>query len=242
MKVLILGGTGELGPHVAEAIGPHHQVLVTDINPPTAKASYKFVRVDITSLEQVMQAAKDMDAIINLSAVRQHRQIAFDVNVRGCYHMMLAAVQHGIRRVINTGPTQAVTGPSYTEFDSEISPDAPSRSGTLLYWETKSLGQEICRVFSENYDIYVQEYLFNNMRDPAKPRPGDTFPFVVAWADAGEVFRSGLEVDLSTLPSRCEVFHILADIPHGRFLSCKTKLLLGFKPKENLSHIWHRAV
>jgi hypothetical protein len=34
-----------------------------------------------------MQAAKDMDAIINLSAVRQHRQIAFDVNVRGCYHI-----------------------------------------------------------------------------------------------------------------------------------------------------------
>ena len=36
-------------------------------------------------MEQVRRAAEGKDAIINLSVLREHRQIAFDVNARGCF-------------------------------------------------------------------------------------------------------------------------------------------------------------
>jgi hypothetical protein len=65
-------------------------------------------------------------------------------------------------------------------------------------------------------------------------------PFVVSWADAAEVFRLGLEIDLAQLPSRCEVFFVLADSPQKRFLNDKAKQLLGFAPQNDVSILWRK--
>ncbi|MDE0505155.1 MAG: NAD-dependent epimerase/dehydratase family protein, partial [Candidatus Poribacteria bacterium] len=101
MNVLILGGTGNLGPFVVNALEPYHTLRVTDVNPPEDTA-HEFRYVDMASMTQVVEAAEGMDAIVNCSVLREHRKIAFDVNTLGSYHMMSAAVTHGIKRVINT--------------------------------------------------------------------------------------------------------------------------------------------
>ncbi|MBM3802821.1 MAG: NAD-dependent epimerase/dehydratase family protein [Acidimicrobiia bacterium] len=242
MKVLILGGAGYLGPHVIKVLGPHHHLLVTDIKAPSGSLSHEFRRVDVSSLEQVVDAAKGMDAIINLSVLRHDRQIAFDVNARGCYNLMRAAMKHGIKRVINTGPHFTITGPPYEGFDFGLVPDVPSQSGTNLYALTKSLGHEICRVFTEHAEIYVQNYLFYNFRDTKELKAGSGgVPFIISWDDAGEIFRLGLEVELSKLPSRCEVFFVLGENPQGKFTNRKAKEILGFRPKDDLSVLWKRV-
>jgi nucleoside-diphosphate-sugar epimerase len=242
MKVLLLGGTGHLGPHVIKAIEPYHQLLVTDINPPKEKLASPFRKVDITSLDQVLAVAEGMDAIINLAVLRRDPRLAFEVNARGCYHTMLAAVEHGIPRVINTGPHFTVAGPTYEAYDYEISPDAPPHSGTNLYALTDSLGLEILRVFSENYDIYTQTCLFYSLQDPEKLEPGGGgVGFLISWADAGEAVRLALEVELAKLPSRCEVFFVLVDMPLDKFSNEKAKRLLGFRPKDSLSISWQKA-
>jgi hypothetical protein len=64
---------------------------------------------------------------------------------------------------------------------------------------------------------------------------------VVSGADAAEAFRLGLEIDLAKLPSRCEVFFIFTDMPHGKFLNEKAKRVLGFAPKEDISLLWRKA-
>ena len=164
MKVLILGANGYLGPHVVKALEGEHELRITDIKPPPAPTRHEFRRVDITNFDQVTKAAEGQDAILNLAVLRGHRKIAFDVNTIGCYNVMLAAVKHRIRRVINTGPHFTVAGPSYEAFDFALHPDAPPQSGLNLYAHSKSLGQEVCRVFTEQHDIWVQDYLFYNFR------------------------------------------------------------------------------
>src|SRR5262245_14898536 len=212
MKVLILGGAGMLGPHVIPALAPYYDLRVTDIVPLALDFKGEFQTVDVASYEQVLAAAEGMDAIINLSVLRNDRKLAFDVNSLGCYNMMRAAVAHGIKRIINTGPHFILAGATYERFDYEISPDIPPQPGTNLYALTKSLGLEICRVFTENHDINVQTYLFYNFRDPAESTSGDLIaPFASSWANAAEVFRLGLEIDLNQLPSPCEVFYIFTD-------------------------------
>ena len=150
MKVLVLGANGQLGPHVVRALEGEHELRLTDVNDlpgsPLDGTSHEYVKVDVSNLEQVVSAAEGMDAVVNLSVLRPHRQVAFDVNARGCYNTMSAAVQHGIRRVINTGPHFTIAGPSYEGFDYDLGPDIPPQPGTNLYGLTKSLGQEICRV------------------------------------------------------------------------------------------------
>ncbi len=246
MNVLLIGANGYLGPHVVEALAPRHDLRITDIRPAPAEikrkfAGHEFMDVDVTSPERVMRAAEGTDAIVNLSVIRRDPVLAFHVNALGCYHVMRAAVEHGIRRVINTGPHFTVAGPSYERLDHAIPPDVPPHPGTGLYPLTKSLGQEVCRAFTLSHEVFVQEYLFYSFREASELEPGaGGVPFVVTWADAAEVFRLGLEVDLARLPSRCEVFFILADVPQGKFLNDKAKRILGFAPQDDVSVLWRR--
>jgi nucleoside-diphosphate-sugar epimerase len=244
MNVLILGAAGMLGPYVVPALAPHYDLRVTDIKPLPFAFDGDFRLVDIAVADQVMAAAEGMDAIINLSVLRQDRQLAFDVSTLGCYNMLEAAVAHGIRRIINTGPHFTVAGATYEQFDFDLNPDMPPQPGTNLYALTKSLGQEICRVYSANHDLYVQTYLFYIFRDPNDPenmkRWDDERPWVLTWANTGEVFRLGLELPLEQLPSRCEIFNILDDLPHGQFSNEKAKRILGFQPWNQLAALWKK--
>jgi nucleoside-diphosphate-sugar epimerase len=246
MNVVIYGANGMLGPHVVKALEGTHNLRLNDVNDlpgsPLDGTTHDYTKVDVSDLDAVVSAAEGMDAIINLSVLRHDRKIAFDVNARGCYNVMTAAVQQGIRRVINTGPHFTIAGPTYERFDYELGPDIPSQSGTNLYAHTKSLGQEISRVFTENYDIYALTLLFYNFRFPDDhSSDGQDFtPFSVTWGDAGEAFAPALTVDLETLPSRCEIFNVFADLPHGKFSNEKIKRVLGWKPTNNLEQFWKK--
>ena len=253
MKVLVLGVNGMLGPHALQVLFGRYDLRLTDLTDPHGvfhhttgfvadeeQKKHQFMKVDVSDPDQVMEAAAGMDAIVNLSVLRDDRQISFDVNVRGSYNIMAAAVRHGIQRVISSGAHFTVQGHHYERFDFNINPDVPSQPGLGMYPFTKALGLELSRVFTENHDVYLMWFLFYNFFDP------DDFmevyaPFSVTWADAAEAIRCALDVDLDTLPSRCEAFNIFTDMPHQKFSNEKTKRLLNWKPQHSLEHFWRKA-
>ena len=247
MKVLILGANGMLGPHVVKALEGRHELRLTDINE-LEGSPHEYFKVDASDIDQVVSAAEGMDAIINLSVLRTDRQLAFDVSARGCYNMMVAAVEHNIDRVINSGPFYAATGPTFERFDHMIGPDVPHQPGTFLYALTKSLGQEICRVFTEFHDIYVMDLLFYMFINPETDNAEygspianighDLVPFAVSWRDAGECFRCALEVDFERLPSKSEVFFVFPDLPHKKFTGEKARRIFGWEPQDDLAKYW----
>ena len=249
MKVLILGANGMLGPHVIKALEDRHELRLSDIN--ELDTPHEYLQVDAADIDQVTAAAEGMDAIINLSVMRLDRRLAFDVSARGCYNMMAAAVQHGIRRIINTGPFYAVAGPTYERFDHLIGPDVPPQPGTFLYSFTKCLGQEICRVFTTQYDVYVMDLLFYMFIDPdahdtesESPIANlgrDLVPYTVSWRDAADSFRCALNVDLDLLPSRSEIFFVFPDLPHQKFCNQKARSLLGWEPRDQLEQYWKKS-
>ncbi len=264
MNILILGANGRMGRHVVQALGDEHVLRLTDVidldetpqeyfenyglqltNPTDLNGTpHEYHRLDSSDLDQVMSAAEGMDAIINLSVMRGDRQRAFDVSARGCYNAMAAAVEHGIRRVINTGPYFAVAGrDTYELFDYRLGPDIPPQPGTGVYALTKSLGLEICRVFSENHDVYVITLLFYILcdADERNVEPHYRTPFIVAWSDAAAAFKSAIAIDYDQLPSRSEVFNIFADIPHQRFSNEKAKRILGWRPQHRLEQFWKES-
>lgn len=239
MKVLLLGGNGYMGPHVVRSIEGEHILRITDTMP--IESPHETQLVDVTDIEQVRRAAEGMDAIINLSVLRHDRQLAFDVNTRGSYNTMQVAVEHGIERVINTGPHFTLAGQTYEDFDFGITPDIPSHPGTNLYAITKSLGQEVCRIFTDNYPLHVLTLLFLTFLDHDDQRQGtDLNPFTVSWRDCGESFRCALMADLETMPSPCECFFIVADLPHDWVSNQKAKQLLGFRPRDNFEAVWRK--
>ena len=163
MKVAIYGANGAMGPHVIRALEGEHELRLSDVND-LEGSPHEYRKIDVADLDAVVDAAEGMDAIINLSVLRDDRKIAFDVNARGCYNVMTAAVTHGVRRVVNTGPHFTLSGATYERFDYDVGPDIPAQPGTNLYALTKSLGHEICRVFTRNHDVYVIGLFFYNFR------------------------------------------------------------------------------
>ncbi len=251
MKVLILGGCGMLGPWVVKALKHRHEIILTDINPPGDAVEGDFRQLSADDLDGVVASAEGCDAIINLSVLREDRKLAFDVSTRGNYNMMAAALEHGIQRVINTGPHFQLVGETYENWDFDLNPDMPPQFGTRLYAHSKGLGQEICRVFSEQYGIYVITMLYYNMRHtwnwglgrgvPEATHHEDMTPFTTAWTDCGTAIQAALEVPLERLPSRCENFFTFPDgAPHHKFNSEKTRRILGWEPRYTLETLWNK--
>lgn len=242
MKVLILGGNGLLGPHVVKALEGDHELRITDIVP--IDSPHETRQVDIADPDQVLEVAKGVDAVVNCSVLRHDRKLAFDVSTLGTYNAIRAAAEHGIPRFINTGPHFTITGPTYENYDFDISPEVPAHPGLGLYALSKSAGQEICRIFTQNYPIHVLCLLFYNFR-AAAPEPGgggqDLTPFSTSFRDAGQVFKRALEVDLASLPSKNEIFFVTSDLPHGLFPNEKTRRLLGFVPQDKLESYWRKS-
>ncbi len=162
MKVLLLGGNGFLGPHVVNQLQDTYELRVTDIVP--IDSPHETMQVDVSDLDQVRRATEGTDVTINCSVLRPDRKIAFDVNTTGTYNGILAAVENGHTRFVNTGPHFTQAGPSYDHYDFDINEEVPLHSGTNLYAHSKSLGQEICRVFAANHPIHVLTSLFLSFR------------------------------------------------------------------------------
>ena len=239
MKVLLLGGNGMLGPHVVRALEGRCDLRVTDVVP--IDTPHESLQVDVADLDQVRRAAAGTDAIVNCAVLRHDRRLAFDVNTLGTYNAIRTAAEMGHERFVNTGPHFTVTGPQYTQYDFALSESVPPHASPILYALTKSLGQEICRVFTEHYPIHVLTLLYVRFAAPAPDEEGEGInSFAVTYADGGRAVRCALEADLAALPSRHEIFYILDDLPHGQYSNEKARRLLGFRPQDSLERYWRR--
>ncbi|MDQ3702304.1 MAG: NAD-dependent epimerase/dehydratase family protein [Chloroflexota bacterium] len=256
-NVVVFGAGGPLAAATTRVLASSYRLRLTDLRPIAEIAAegkaqsvgaplpevlgppHETMPVDVSDFDQVLRACEGMDAIINCTVVRPHPVNAFLVNFVGAYHVMRAAVAHGIRRVVHTGP-QLVTNdrPAGYWWDFDVPDDAPPRPGTWLYGHTKYLGQETVRLFAEQYDLSVPVLLYSSFVNPqtAKPQAGGVFAMSVSWEDAGEAMRRALEAP--ELPSPFEIFHILADLPHGKYSNAKARRLLGWQPRDSLAHLW----
>ncbi|MEW6752473.1 MAG: NAD(P)-dependent oxidoreductase [Candidatus Latescibacterota bacterium] len=241
MKILLLGGHGQLGPPLVAELEKDYELRITDVKP--VASPHQTMQVDVADYDQVRRAAEGTDAIVNCAVLRHDRKLAFDVNTLGTCNAVRAAAELGHERFINTGPHFTVTGQAYTAYDFDIREEVPPHPGLNLYALSKGLGQEVCRVYSECYPLHVLCMLFISFRAPQPQRPGEGInSFAVTFADAARAIRCGLEVDLGRLPSRNEVFFITTDLPHGQYSNAKSRRLLGFQPQDTLERYWRRPL
>jgi nucleoside-diphosphate-sugar epimerase len=229
-------------PEIAAAEPQSHGAPLPEVLP----APHEWSVVDVTNYEQVLEAARGMDSLINCTVIRPHQQLAFQVNMLGAFNIVKAAVELGIKRIINTGPQMVVVGNGadyYQEFD--VPDEAPERPGGELYTHTKYLGAEIVRVFAERHGLEVAEFRYCGFR-PAHPptdKPGSgLFYFMTAWEDTGPPFLHALRAPSKAFERPFERFHLASGGPHGKFRNTKAARLLGWTPEHDFSHLWRRPM
>jgi nucleoside-diphosphate-sugar epimerase len=258
-RVVIFGAGGPLAAISAGALERDHVLrlcdkrslsdIVADGTPQSRGAPvprllgppHEMRQVDVTNYSEVLQATRGMDAVINMTVIRPDPVEAFRVNTLGAYNVIRAAVECGIRRVVQTGPQQVTNRmPGGYWADADVSSDVPPRPGVALYFISKFLGQEIMRVFAQEHDLEVPTLVFGPFTNPddCDPDQFGGYPFLVSWADAAEAVRGALRAP--SFPRPFEIFHIVADLPHGKYRNARAKRLLHWQPRDNLDIHWRR--
>jgi UDP-glucuronate 4-epimerase len=178
MNVLVTGGVGFIGSHVAEALLQQgHKVAVVDnfdaFYPPTWKRRnfqelsrsgdtilFELDISDVSALDQAFASFKP-DVVIHLAAkagVRpsiEQPALYEKINVAGTLNMLEAARKHGLNAFV-FGSSSSVYG--------EHSP-APFREDNYFlrpispYAATKLAGENLCYTYSHLYGIHVFAFL-----------------------------------------------------------------------------------
>ena len=109
MRVLVTGGSGFLGSHIAdEATARGHDVLIMDVQPsPWLRTSQEELVGDILDADLLTRAMRDCDAVYHCAAVadlhdaRQDPRHAVEVNVLGTLMVLEAAASAGVSRFMH---------------------------------------------------------------------------------------------------------------------------------------------
>jgi len=177
MRVLITGGSGQIGPRLAAALTNNgHQVTLLDTKPADAPGITQLT-ADIRSLDEVSAAAKGMDALVHLAAIADHyegREMEiYEINTMGTCNVMEAALRHKIKRVVFASSLVSYgliysTAPFVPQY-LPIDPDHPSVPDDS-YGASKLMGEKVAQAYAKRHDMDVIALRLNTLIFPDKPK------------------------------------------------------------------------
>ena len=184
MRVLVTGGAGFLGRHVARTLDrAGHDVLVFDQAPVDELAS---VRGDLLDPNDVQAAVGQVDAVCHLAAVGdvylafERPGLAAAINVVGTANIMEAAKSSGTQKVVYASTWEVYGEPHYTPIDEQhpTNPDHP-------YNITKLGGEHLALSYDKLKDVPTVGLRLGTAYGTGM-RPNSVFSIFVDRASRGE--------------------------------------------------------
>jgi len=164
MKVLIVGGAGEVGRYLIKDFSNHgHEVVVLD----QATKTEEIEKLPITYLQgNLMDAAlvngsvQGTDVIINLAwSFADEPHTIFGEDIEGHINLLEAASQSGIKSFIYTS-TATVYGHAVLHPVTEAHPCLIGDARKPLYALGKYTAEELCRYYHKERNLPVTIYRF----------------------------------------------------------------------------------
>lgn len=147
MRLLVIGGSGDVGTLVIPFLRQQHDLRVLDLRPP-ADSNCDYVQGNLTDPDALARAAEGMDVLIFMAMghkgfdTLEAEITAFDVSVKGVYLALRAAHLAGIRHAVYTSTLSVYEDLYKTYIPNE---EIPVPDATHFYGFTKRLGEEVCR-------------------------------------------------------------------------------------------------
>jgi UDP-glucose 4-epimerase len=175
--VLVTGGAGFIGSHLAETLLKQgHQVRVLD-NFSTGKKgnliferpnpSLEVINGDVRELRDCQKAVAGIDYVFHEAALASVQRSVEDpltthaVNVGGTLHILMASREAGVKRVIYAS-SSSVYGDTPVLPKHEEMPPSPLSPYALQ----KNIGEQYCRLFSQLYGLETLSLRYFNIFGP----------------------------------------------------------------------------
>jgi nucleoside-diphosphate-sugar epimerase len=148
MRLLVIGGSGDVGTLTIPYFREKYDVRVFDLKPPCT-SDVEYVAGNVGDYAALEAATAGCDAVIYLALYDKKSDLwenivtaagHFDVNVKGVYHALAAARKAGVMHLVYAS-TMSLYDPLHGRHfpDEGVTPDS-----TSLYGFTKRLGEEVC--------------------------------------------------------------------------------------------------
>ncbi len=228
MPVLVIGGTGFIGPRLIKRLAARGETVVCmDLNPGAATFAdladrVTVIRGDITRFEDVMRTVVDVkpDRLINLAygigAGEGNPHQVMRLDVLGMDNGFEAARLGGVKRVVYAS-SLAVSGQQRHFGERLVNEDDPTY-GTSQYAVHKIFNEFQARQYIRNYGMSITGVRPANVTGPDKVRGSTDHVQLITGAARGEAVdlpRKGLMRLLIHVEDIAEVFArvLLADAP-----------------------------
>lgn len=175
-KVLVTGGAGFIGSHLAGELAKENEVIIIDdlstgrlenISELIQKENVTFIKGSITDYDLLNESFKDIDFVFHLAALASVPESIKDpmasnsVNINGTLNVLMAARDNGIKKVIYTSSC-AVYGDTEIMPVPETSPLNPKSP----YAVAKLTGEYYCNVFRDLFNLPVISLRYFNVYGP----------------------------------------------------------------------------
>lgn len=147
--VLITGGTGFLGCHLArQLLKDGYTVTLYDIADLDAKdlvGKVRFIKGDIRNKEHISKAVKGQAYVVHAAAalpIQRSKKLIFDVNVAGTKQVLEAALTEKVKRLVFISTTAVYGVPKHLP-EKEDAPLDPIG----YYGQSKIAGENLCKQY-----------------------------------------------------------------------------------------------
>ena len=177
MKVVITGGSGFIGSHLADfLIDSDYEVVVVDnlsigrlenISHLLVHSKFTFLQADITDFDAIEIVFKDADWVFHLAALAdivpsiENPTEYYQSNVSGTFNVLEACRKHHVKKIIYAGSSSCYGIPNEypTNEIAAIRPQYP-------YALTKNLGEQLVMHWSQLYSLPAVSLRFFNVYGP----------------------------------------------------------------------------
>ena len=199
MKICVTGASGFIGQEVAAALAKAgHTVVGLDKRLVDGWGNGEYMERDITHL---LEPIPGLDAVVHLAAVANPRECergpdyAFAVNVHGTFQVLQMALLSGAKKFVFASSAH-IYGISAKYLPSDENHPfwfQNNRRETQIYTLTKIAGEQLCKLYEENYGLSYTTLRLFNVYGPGQAL-GYFVPDMVAKAQKGALHLDGANV------------------------------------------------
>jgi len=237
-KILVIGGAGLIGSHVVEELLKEDvkEVIIYD----------NFCRGTLENLSQALQdprcrifeiggdvlqtdileaAMQGVDGVVHLAALwllqcYEYPRAAFDVNIRGTFHVLEACVANKVKRLVYSS-SASVYGDAVMEPMRE---DHPYNNWTF-YGSTKIAGEHMFKAYHQRYGLQGVGLRYMNVYGPRQDYKGTYIAVMMKILDNLD---KGLPPVVYGDGSQAYDFIYVADTARANVCALKSDVPFGF--------------